>query len=582
LGCVGDRSKIQTALLQRTPLKPSPPGDSTMRTPGTLDSLRAPLVQLLLSKFAEVSRIPVGAITASDSLEHHGLDSILAVEFSQTLQRDFSDISSNALFEHDTISALAEFLLKEYPLDCTRLFPSAAAPPQTKASHGNGHLRSALLVPTAAQRTFPNGNGNGHALNGREDFPPSNGSVLSKQPRTIPFAPMDYLFLGRERLSIQIFYWFEHKLDFDLLRSGLEKVCHQFFPANSQLLRLGESEFAIRECGSAPDFQQIHCAPGTPLPTQGCPESFLPYRLDIDPEAAGDKFARFRLFQFESGSLLGVNMSHAIADGYSFYYFMGAWASACQHLDFSLPDHSREKLNLTAEKWLARERTATDDLLLSIPVIDPSFSIVDARTETFSPDPAALFQEESGKLTGSAKAKLSENGLLSAWAWKKYAEALPPDIGPVTLSCPIDCRRLSSQLTPAYFGNAVLPAIVELPREQILAQPISTLALMINEAVRSADEDRFNTFQAALELMRREGGINAMRKAALVNPQNGLLVTNVARFPHPPIDFGLGPCKEELTPVNYAGAAIIFAGAQSKIQIRISFPRGLRAAELQL
>jgi hypothetical protein len=520
----------------------------------------------LTNKFAEVSRVPVSSIVPSEPLEHHGLDSILAVEFSQLLQKDFPEMSSAVLFEHSTIDSLAEFLLKEWPLECIRLFPAIADSPLELPNHGNGHSSVPLLIE---EQPIPfSRSGNGHLLNGLPTSPQRNGASL----RTVPFAPMDYLFLGSERLSIQIFYWFEEKLDFDLLKGGLEKVCREFFPANSELLRVSPTDFAIRECADAPDFQEINCPNGTPLPVQGSPETFLPYRLDIDQERLGEKFARFRLFQFETGSLLGVNVSHAIADGYSFYYFMGAWASACRGLEFVLPEHSREKLNEIARAGLVGEKNAAANLGFSIPTIDPSFSIVDARTETFTVDPAALLQEASRDLSGPTKAKLTENGVLSAWAWKKYAETLPPDIRGVTLACPIDCRRLCSQLSPAFFGNAVFPAIIELPRERVLTEPVSTLALIINDAVRSVDENSFMNLQAALELMRRTRGMEAMREAALVNPQNGLLVTNVARFPHPPIDFGFGPCKEELTPVNYAGAAIIFAGAHGEIQIRIAFP----------
>jgi hypothetical protein len=58
----------------------------------------------------------------------------------------------------------------------------------------------------------------------------------------------------------------------------------------------------------------------------------------------------------------------------------------------------------------------------------------------------------------------------------------------------------------------------------------------------------------------------------LVDPRNGLIVTNVARFPLPSIDFGTGPVKAEFTPINYAGTGVIVSDHGSTVKIRLSLP----------
>jgi hypothetical protein len=72
--------------------------------------------------------------------------------------------------------------------------------------------------------------------------------------------------------------------------------------------------------------------------------------------------------------------------------------------------------------------------------------------------------------------------------------------------------------------------------------------------------------------LRRARGLDATDRTALIDPRYGLIVTNVARFPLPPIDFGTGPFNEEFTPTNYAGTAVIVSGEASTVKVRLSYP----------
>ena len=58
----------------------------------------------------------------------------------------------------------------------------------------------------------------------------------------------------------------------------------------------------------------------------------------------------------------------------------------------------------------------------------------------------------------------------------------------------------------------------------------------------------------------------------LVDPTSGLVVTNVARFPLPPIDFGHGPCTQDFNAVNYAGTGVIVADSGTRLKVRVSYP----------
>ena len=53
-------------------------------------------------------------IRPAESLEKYGFDSIMAVEFSQQLERDFGELSKTLLFEYPTLEALAGYFLENH------------------------------------------------------------------------------------------------------------------------------------------------------------------------------------------------------------------------------------------------------------------------------------------------------------------------------------------------------------------------------------------------------------------------------------------------------------------------------------
>ena len=90
--------------------------------------------------------------------------------------------------------------------------------------------------------------------------------------------------------------------------------------------------------------------------------------------------------------------------------------------------------------------------------LDPTTS----RVETLRFDGASLLAEAREASDEITRTKITENSLLTALVWQAYARALAADAGKLVLACPIDFRRLSSELSPSFFGNASAPALLRL------------------------------------------------------------------------------------------------------------------------
>lgn len=60
----------------------------------------------------ETLKIPAGKIESSEPLEKYGIDSIVVVQLTNTLRKEFDHVSSTLFFEYQTIDALVEHFIK--------------------------------------------------------------------------------------------------------------------------------------------------------------------------------------------------------------------------------------------------------------------------------------------------------------------------------------------------------------------------------------------------------------------------------------------------------------------------------------
>ena len=511
-----------------------------------------------------VLKLSPGRIGLRQRLVECGLDSITTVAFLKELERRYYiQVSAGSLIAHPTLESFVGFLL-EHHLGAL----------QSTAEHA--HDASVDQVDAAPISKLATSAGNSTNGSSSDQEKLAAGPVRGNTGlRMMALAPLDYLFVGPRRFAIQVLYYFEPHLDFAQLQLGLRRVAEVFYPINSHLIRKQE-EYFIYQCADEPDFAEVFCDEHATPPEQDRPETFAPFQVPFDPLLPEEKLAKFRLFQLARGSLLSVNVSHAIADGYSFYYFLSSWAAACRGEPFQPPDHSQSLLNrLVRHSRVERTNGNLNDLGeldFSFPFLEVGTDPTTRRVETLRFDGAALLAEARDAADEITRNKITENSVLTALVWQTYARALAAEDGELVLACPIDFRRISSELSPSFFGNASAPALLRLEREQVLAESVTRLAALISDAIRRCDELTLARYNVAIDDLRRARGLDATDRVVLVDPRNGLIVTNVARFPLPPIDFGSGPFKQEFTPINYAGTAVIVSGEGSTVKVRLSFP----------
>ncbi|MFB0515907.1 MAG: acyltransferase [Candidatus Neomarinimicrobiota bacterium] len=387
--------------------------------------------------------------------------------------------------------------------------------------------------------------------------------------KTYPLSPIDHVFTGAGSYPIEFVFAFKDRIDQARLQSSLEETLVHFPPLRSKLIQLSDTALGFEPTQD-----------GLVLDITGSPSTFeesedFSQFLESVHSVAGEPLTKIRLTQTPNGSVLGVSISHALADGFSYFHFLSCWARisrgkpitppACQR-EFLLPEVTGKEpvtpehvLNRCGIFWhekrqtLSRQQIRWERQLLSQVTLNQLLSEAQAEHE----------------------ARLTHNDVLTAYLWKNYVPRWSRRSAPPTAyaSVPVDFRRVLDGLPDTYFGCAVLLAVASIDLERLESASLGELARLVREAVNRISEEAVWDSLETLESIRQERGLAVLEELHVVPPNNGLLVTNLSRIPLQDLDFGTGPPTgfQILTPAQ-RGAVIL--PAEDGVDIRVYHPSG--------
>jgi len=68
----------------------------------------------------EITKLDVGRINADEPLESYGIDSVMITQLNQKLANTFGELSKTLFFEYQTLGAIAEYFVADYPQECMK------------------------------------------------------------------------------------------------------------------------------------------------------------------------------------------------------------------------------------------------------------------------------------------------------------------------------------------------------------------------------------------------------------------------------------------------------------------------------
>ncbi|MEZ0115425.1 polyketide synthase PksN [Catenulispora sp. EB89] len=116
----GDPATVSAALAPVTPRSPEA---------RIADGARGKVVEHLRGVLAGVLKLPVGRLDSRVVLQDYGMESVLIMDASALLAKDFPGLSGSVFFEHRTVEELTDHILVEHPDAVAALFPAPIQSP---------------------------------------------------------------------------------------------------------------------------------------------------------------------------------------------------------------------------------------------------------------------------------------------------------------------------------------------------------------------------------------------------------------------------------------------------------------------
>jgi shikimate O-hydroxycinnamoyltransferase len=388
--------------------------------------------------------------------------------------------------------------------------------------------------------------------------------------KTIPLSAIDHVFTGVGSYSIGFVFAYKNTIDSAHLRSSLDETLERFLPLRSKLIKISEHSYGLQPADDGLSFE-------TTTSSEIFEDSTDVSRfLDPAHSVEGEPLTKIKLTQTPRGSVLGVSVSHAVADGFSYFHFLSSWSRTFQGKRILSPSHQRE---LLMPETSDRQKLITpDDILARCGLFWAGKRHASPREQIYE-ERLFISKDTMGKLLAEAEEEcgvpLFYNDVITAFLWKKYITKWNEGKNnPVTyVSCPFDYRRVLRILPRTYFGNALCCATASIDYENLVHASLGKLALLIRKAVGQVKEEYVLGSLEALGSLRRQRGLAVMEEIHVRHPQDGLVVTNISRLPLQNLEFDSG------TPTGFqalssAPRAAAILPAQDGVDIRVYHPLG--------
>jgi shikimate O-hydroxycinnamoyltransferase len=386
--------------------------------------------------------------------------------------------------------------------------------------------------------------------------------------KNIPLSPIDHVFTGTGSYPIEFVFAYEGLIDAKKLLAGFKQTLAYFPPMQCKLVNQ-EGRYWFQEDDAGFHFEVTDQAINF--------DDTEEREIFIDPVTTrpGEPLTRIRLTQTPNGSVLGVSISHSIADGFSYFYFLASWAKIFHGKGIFPPSHQRELLIPKQAKKIdvsASELLINTGLFIGEKRKDIQRDQLKWETIGFKSTELKAIHEDAQK---SCDVRLSHNDVIVASLWKKYMAEwnTAKEDHPTYINCPFDYRRMMPDFPKNYFGNAVTLASTELSYNQLMSADPAELAILVRAGIGSINERYILEGLKTLNALTKTEGVLVNERIHVCDPANGLLVTNLSRLPVRDIEFNAGPPKkyEILTPAN-RGAVILPGSDGDGVEVRVCCP----------
>ena len=392
---------------------------------------------------------------------------------------------------------------------------------------------------------------------------------------------------------VEVVYFYEHTLDPARLQRSLQQTLGEFPQLCGQLKQGPDGTLCISYPHAGALLTVCACNRSMAEITAGLHETCTVYDFieKINPFLLLLKnrpLATFRITQMKGGgSALGISISHALADAYSFYYFIRRWSQVHEGQPVDPPLHDRRLIEFTGEtagnlpiSAANPSQTCRGFRLLTAWQLFKLISrfLVNQRSVVCRVLRFSSSQVRAIKAAAERLGPVSLNAALSAHLWQLSIRLHQAADTNTTrkLLIPANMRpKIDHPRADHYFGNAISHVELSAHQAELANVDISSVAHQCSRLVVALDQGHLR--EQMLWLGRIEKRKQLFRVYADIDPYaRGCMISNLNRLPIYEAQFdGEKPFQAEVPVIPIPWVLQIFPSPDSSggISVHAHIPR---------
>jgi len=269
-----------------------------------------------------------------------------------------------------------------------------------------------------------------------------------------------------------------------------------------------------------------------------------------------------KVIRWTNGMALIPKLNHLAGDGYSYFYFLSLLAALSRP---ALVPFKSSLMGIFLKPH--HQRTILKDFSFKEVGMKPVLR-ADKFTVEFDEILRTEVQSVIEEIASSDNLRVSTNDILSAMALKKLVGRQSEHWAEeVSLTMPIDVRRLIKEYGRGFIGNGLMFHTLKLKKEHLENSPAKEIAVDIRKSMPHISAEIYINYLGELEVLISEGDMEKLRP---FDPDRGCLVTNLSKLPSDKLDFGNGS-PELVIPLTVEKNSTAILAKKENFVLRFAF-----------
>ncbi|MEU7627494.1 acyltransferase [Streptomyces hygroscopicus] len=354
-------------------------------------------------------------------------------------------------------------------------------------------------------------------------------------------------------------FFYRQTLDGAALRDSLSRTLRNFPMVSGRMKKDSDGRLSVLCDDSGVRF--IETTASEPMPDHGphhtAKKGINRYLTQVNPLQVADRdtpLFTVKLTHMQGGgSVLGVTMNHAVADGSAYMRFLESWSREHRGLGYAKPGHDRGLIDALADPVARDARSDSAHFTVTKRgrksayvgrVLFSSIAKVSTMVTTrFSAAELAAMKDAAMADLAGTKRWVSTNDALTAHLWKVLGALRGrPDTSPERLGLLADFRAFVGEAVPDdYWGNTVTNTRPGMTAAELRSRPLGEVASAVRSGYAENTEEKIRQETAFLCAQYEAGRLKRILPTMTLDKfENTIVINNWSKLPFYDLDFGQG------------------------------------------